>query len=405
MSPLSPLNPLSVTPTRHDFTPVSAALQRHVDRNILSGVSYAVLRGRDVVGVDCVGWANKEQQEPLRTDHIFRVASNTKLVTSCAVLLLMEEGRVALDDPIERYIPQLGQRRVLKPGATSLDDTEPAHRSITVRHLLSHSAGLSYGLLDPGTLLFNAYNAGNVLHPGYTLTQMVDTLAGLPLLFHPGTSWEYSVATDVLGHLVELLSGQRLDEFVQTRIFDKLGMVDTGFVLPADKRPRLAAYYAGADLLNPMVPGLTPVDTWPYPGAYQQRFPKLSGGGGLVSTLGDMVTLMRSLLPDGDTLLRPDTIAEMMRNQLPSGVNIRFARLGEIPGKGFGLAGAVTLTPSSLDPATSTDEFQWGGIAGTHWWISPRNNTAAVAMTQRQMGFWHPYSFEFKQLVYQALKG
>ena len=183
-------------------------MQRYVDGNILSGVSSAVFVGRDLVDVNCAGWADKEAQTPLRADHIFRVFSNTKLVTSCAALLLFEEGKFKLDDPIEKFIPQLGNRKVLRPGAASLDDTEPAKSSITIRHLLSHSSGLSYGFFDPGTVIFKALNERGVHNPMTTLAQMVDVLAGLPLIYHPGTSWEYSVAIDVMARLVEIVSGQ-----------------------------------------------------------------------------------------------------------------------------------------------------------------------------------------------------
>ena len=134
-------------------------MQRFVDGSILSGVSSAVLIGRDLVDVKCIGWADKEAQTPLRVDHIFRVFSNTKLVTSCAALLLLEEGRFQLDDPIERFIPQFANRRVLRPDATSVDQTEPADRPITIRHLMSHSSGLSYGVFDPGTMIFKAYKS------------------------------------------------------------------------------------------------------------------------------------------------------------------------------------------------------------------------------------------------------
>lgn len=393
---------LAVTPTRYDFGAVDAAMQRYVEQQILPGVSWAILRGRDVVAVGCVGWADREREVPLRTDHVFRVFSNTKLVTSSAVLLLLEAGRIELDDPIERYIPQLGSRRVLQPAATSLDDTEPAKGSITIRHLLSHSSGLSYGLLDPGTLMFKAYTDHQVMHPGKTLPQMMDALAGLPLSFQPGTAWEYSVATDVLGRLVEVVSGQRLDAFFRERIHKPLGMVDTMFTLPPEQHDRLVAYYAGADIRDPMKPGLTRTDQAPYPGAYLQPFAKLSGGGGLVSSLGDMVALVKSLLPDGPTLLKPGTIDQLMTNQLPRGVHIRFPIAGEMLGKGYGLAGAVTLEPSAIDPPRSVGELQWGGIAGTHWWVAPQANLAAVVMTQRQMSFWHPFSFEFKRLVHRA---
>ncbi|MEY9296058.1 CubicO group peptidase (beta-lactamase class C family) [Bradyrhizobium elkanii] len=196
---------LKVTATGYDFAPARAAMQRYIDNDLLSGISWTVLVGRDIADTGCVGWADKEAQIPLRTDHIFRVFSNTKLITSCAALLLVEEGRFRLDDPIETFIPQLRNRKVLRPGATSIDDTEPAQRSITVRHLLSHSAGLSYGLFDPGTPIFKAYNERKILNPMTTLADMVDGLSDLPLVFHPGSSWEYSVAIDVVARLVEVV--------------------------------------------------------------------------------------------------------------------------------------------------------------------------------------------------------
>jgi CubicO group peptidase (beta-lactamase class C family) len=392
-----------ITPNNHDFSAVHAAMRRYVDANILSGVSSAVLVGRDLVDLNCAGWADKEKDEPLRVDHLFRVFSNTKLITSCAVLLLFEEGKFQLDDPVETFIPQLGNRRVLKPGATVITDTEPARSPITIRQLMSHSSGLSYGLLDPGTLMFAAYNERKVRNPYVSLAGMMDALVDLPLAFHPGTGWEYSVATDVLSRLVEVVSELSFGDFIQSRILGPLAMVDTGFVIPVDQQHRLATYYVGADPFDPMKPGLTLRENFPFPNAHLQPVPWQSGGGGLVSSLPDMLALMRSLLPGGATLLKPETIALMMTNQLPDGVCVRFPGQGEIKGKGFGLAGAVTLTPSSIDPADSSGEFQWGGIAGTHWWISPRANLAGLLMTQRQMAFWHPYSFEFKQLVYRAV--
>ena len=394
---------MTITAGGYDFSAVHAAMRRYVDREILAGVSHVVLRGRDLVDVSCAGWADREKDIALRVDHLFRVFSNTKLVTSCAALLLFEEGRFALDDPIERWLPQLANRRVLRSGATALDDTEPARCPISFRHLMSHSSGLSYGLLDPGTVMFKGYNERKVLNPAVPLSGMIDALADLPLVFHPGTSWEYSVATDVLARLVEILSGKRFDAFIQSRIFDPLGMADTAFVVPGDQRHRLTAYYRGADLMDPMKPGLTRIDDAPYPGAYLVAVPKLSGGGGLVSSLPDMVALMRSLLPGGPTLLKPETIALMRTNQLPDEVCIRFPRLGVIPGKAYGLAGAVTLVPSAFDPPGTAGEFQWGGIAGTHWWISPKADLVGLLMTQREMAFWNPFSFEFKQLVYQAV--
>jgi CubicO group peptidase (beta-lactamase class C family) len=395
---------MKVTASGCDFGPAHVAMQRCVDGNILAGVSSAVLVGRELVDLKCIGWADKEAQTPLRVDHIFRVFSNTKLVTSCAALLLFEEGSFQLDDPVERFIPQLANRSVLRPDATSLDQTEPADRSITIRHLMSHSSGLSYGVFDPGTMIFNAYNERKVLNPATTLAEMMDALAELPLVFHPGTSWEYSVATDVLARLVEVISGQRFDTFIQSRILGPLGMADTGFVVPEHQRNRLVAYYAGADLMDPKKPGLTRLDDAPYPGAYLRPFPRQNGGGGLVSTLPDMVALIRSLLPGGPTLLKPDTISLMMTNQLPKGIWIRFPGLGELTGRGFGLAGGLIVEPSPLDDTDETGQLFWGGVAGTQWWISPKMNTAIVMMTQRQMAFAHPFALEFRRSANEAFK-
>ncbi len=288
---------MKVTASGYDFKPAQAAMQRYVDNDLLSGISWAVLSGRDLVDVNCVGWADKEAQTPLRTDHIFRVFSNTKLITSCAALLLYDEGKLGLDDPIEKFIPQLGNRKVLRPGANSIEDTEPAKSSITIRHLLSHSSGLSYGFFDPGTVIFKALNERGVHNPLTTLAQMVDVLADLPLIYHPGTSWEYSLATDVTARLVEVISGQSFDAFIKARILDPLGMVDTGFVVPKKDQGRLVAYYAGADIMAPMKPGLTRTDNAPFPGAYLTPIARLNGGAGLVSTMPDMVALIRSLLP------------------------------------------------------------------------------------------------------------
>ncbi|MDE2427459.1 MAG: beta-lactamase family protein [Burkholderiales bacterium] len=378
-------------------------MQKYVDRQILAGVSTALLVGREVVHQHCTGWADRENQIPLRRDHLFRVFSNTKLITSIAILLLIEDGRLELDAPVDQYLPQLANRRVLKPGATHIEDTEAARSAITVHQLLNHSSGLSYGLLDHGSVMYKAYTERRVLNAFQTLAEMMDVLEDLPLSFHPGESWQYSIATDVLSRLVEVVSGQTFDRFIQDRILMPLEMHDTSFVVPAEKRERLAAYYGGSDPQNILQRGLRRLDKSPYPGAFVTPVPRLSGGGGLVSSLDDMLALMRSLMPGGATLLKPATIALMMQNHLPAGVSIGFPGVGEVPGKGFGLGGAVTLVPSSIDPVGSEGEFEWGGIAGTHWWISPRHNIAGIVMTQRLMSFWHPFSFDFKRLSYQAL--
>jgi len=173
------------------FHELHAAMQSRVDRGFLPGVSTVLLRGREVVYRFVCGQADMEAGVPLRDDHIFRVFSNTKLLTSCAVLLLMEDGKLRMDDPIERYIPELGNRQVLRLGATRIDDVEPARRSITVLHLMTHTSGLGYGAFDPGTLLFNAYTQAGVHNPLLSQAQFIQALAPLPLNFYPGEQWEY----------------------------------------------------------------------------------------------------------------------------------------------------------------------------------------------------------------------
>jgi CubicO group peptidase (beta-lactamase class C family) len=387
------------------FDGLHAAMRDQVDRQFLPGVSTALLRGREVVDRFCYGQADREAGIPLREDHVFRVYSNTKLVTSCAALLLLEEGRYRLDDPVEAYLPELGRRRVLRPDARTIDDTEPANDPITVRHLMTHTAGLSYGIFDAGTLIFDAYQRADVMNPARSLAQKVEAIATLPLAFHPGTRWEYSVATDVVARLVEVLSGERFGAFLARRIFEPLGMVDTDFWVPPDKVERFCALYVGVDPLDPTRPGLTRLDDTPCPGAYLTRVPAESGGGGLVSTLGDMVRLLQSLMPGGPTLLRPETIALMGRNHLPDGLSVRFTNMPPLVGRGFGLGSGVVLAPGPVDPAAIAGEVYWGGMAGTIWWINPRLNLAGALMTQRYMGTGNPYSILFKQQAYKGLLG
>lgn len=388
------------------FQPLHAALRAQVDQGFLPGVSTALLRGREVVDRFVYGHADREAGIALREDHIFRVFSNTKLLVSCAVLMLEEDGRLSLSDPVERYLPELGPRQVLRPGATRIDDVEPARRPITVEHLMTHTSGLAYGAFDPGTLMFTAYAQAGVHNPLLSNAQMVQTLATLPLAFHPGEQWEYSLATDVLGRLVEVVSGQRLGEFLQQRILGPLEMVDTAFWVPPHRRDRLTALYGGVDFTDPRKPGLNRMDHAPYPGAYSSPQLRESGGGGLTSTLGDMVRLLQSLMPDaaaGPTLLRPETLARMHRNQIAPGLCVRFPNMPVNPGRVFGLGSSVLLQPGAFDPPAATDEVSWGGLAGTIWWIHPRLNIAGVLMTQRYFGFGNPYAFEFKRLAYQGL--
>src|SRR5262249_47482776 len=296
------------------FTDVRAAMQRYVDQEILAGVSWTVLRGGDIVDQQCVGWADREAKTALRPDHIFRVFSNTKIFVTCSIMMLVEQGRIGLDDAIETYLPQLANRKVLRAGATSLADVEPAQNSITIRQLLTHTAGLAYGLFDPGTVMFKAYNEARVLNPLTPASDLIDKLADLPLAYQPGASWEYSVATDVLGRVVEVVAGEPLDAFLKTHILDPLGMVDTDFFVPESKRSRPLAHSPGADLMDPMKQGLSR-NAHSNPCPSLQPLPRLSGGHGLVMTMPDMLAMVRALLPGSSTLLKPETLKLLMTNQ------------------------------------------------------------------------------------------
>ena len=388
--------------TSSPFSAAHTFLQQQVDAPLLAGVSMVVLKDGAPVDRFCTGLANLQTGEALRPDHIHRAFSNTKLMTSMLVLLLADQGRFALDDPIKTWIPALGMLRVLKPGATRLNDTEALQADITVRHLLSHQAGLSHGVFDPGTLIYNAYHAAGVRGSDSTLEGLMDQLAGLPLIFQPGTAWEYSMATDVLARLVEIITGQSYGAALQTRLLDPLGMVDTGYVLRSDQIARLCPLYGG-DLSNPDKPGLTRLDNVPWPDAFLKPVARQAGTSGLITTEADMVKLMTQLLPRPGGLLKPATLAEMMRDQLPPDRCVQFYLTGPTPSLGFGLGGAVTRRTSALQPNSPVGEFQWGGLAATHWSFSPATGVAIVLMAQRHMGFWHPFWFKVKREVYAAL--
>jgi CubicO group peptidase (beta-lactamase class C family) len=315
---------------------------------------------------------------------------------------LLEQGRFSLEDPIGRYLPALQDLRVLRPGATAIDDTEPAREPVRIRHLLTHTAGFTYGFTQPDAPISKAYNAARVLDPQLDLAQMVEALGTLPLLFQPGSAWNYSVATDVVGALVEVLSGQKLDDYFRQHIFAPLGMQDTFFAVPPDKQSRLAALYIGS-IKEPLRPGLRRADNLPYEGAYLKRMPFLGGGGGLVTSLGDYTALVRALLRGGAPLLRPETMALVTRNQLPEGMWIGFPGQPLQTGRGHSLAAAVVVqeTPGV---ALAEGHVYWGGLAGTKWFFSPREDLAAVLMTQRYAGSDLPFWPDFMRALRQDLR-
>ena len=391
-----------MTTQKIDFTAAHSVLQNAIDGQLLAGVSAAIMFKGEVIDTFCAGMADQESAEPLRSDHLHRAFSNTKIITSTLVMHLMDQGHFALDDAIKKWIPVFGKVRVLKPGAMTIDDTEALQHDITIRHLLSHQAGLSHGVFDMGTMIFNAYHASGARKNDTTLEQLMDQLGTLPLIYQPGHGWEYSMAPDVLGRLVEIVTGQSLAEAFKTRLFEKIGMLDTTYVMQPKQVPRLAALYSG-DAKQPNKPGLKRLDNMPWVDAFLKPVPRQSGTSGLVTTQEDMLALMQQLIPGHGTFLKPATLLEMLRDQLPLDRCVQVANVGAFPSLGFGLGGAVTRMVSDFQPNTPAGEFQWGGLAGTHWWVSPSTGFAGVLMTQRHWGFWNPFWFEYKQKMYEAI--
>ncbi len=384
------------------FGAAHAVLQAEVDADRLAGVSCATLRHGELIDSFCTGFADREAGVPMAPDTIHRAFSNTKLFTTVLVLMLAEQGHWQLDDPLQRWMPAFGRVRVLRPGATTLDDTEPLGTDITIRQLVTHTSGLAHGVFDPDGLLYKAYHASGVRGHTTTLAAQMDLLAELPLGSQPGTQWEYALGIDVLARLCELATGQSFGDALQARILGPLGLVDTGFVLRPDQVPRLAALYKG-DLADPMKPGLERLTTTPWPDAYIKPVPRQSGAGGLFSTQADMLGLLRQLLPGQPSqLLLPATLSAMCTDQVPPQLCVQFPVPGPISSLGYGLGGAVVRRASSLEPAGAVGELQWGGLAGTHWFINPVNGLAGVVMCQRHFGFWHPAWFAYKRQMYAA---
>lgn len=386
--------------TRHqtdapDLPELRAAVQESIAAGELVGASYAVLREGGLAATGCVGYADREAGAALRPDHLFRIYSNTKLVTSCAALQLLEQGRIGLDDPVSDYLPALAALRVLRPGAVSLQDTEPLREPVRIRHLLTHTAGFTYAYREGDTPIGRAYAESKMADPDTDSTSFVNALSRLPLLFQPGTAWNYSVATDVLGVLVEVASGLTLDAYFRQRIFEPLGMADTFFWAPPEKAGRLAPMYVrGQDET-----GLVRAHAFAHPGAFVQPQARLSGGGGLVSSLHDFGRLASVLLRGGAPLLGDRAMALATENQLPAGMWIGKPGL---PGHGHSCVGAVAVHADPADRASVRGEVHWGGLGGTHWFVAPREDLAVVFMTQRFMGYGLPFWLRFKRAVRHA---
>lgn len=384
-----------------DFDRIDAALQAEVDGQRFAGFNYAVIRRGEVIARRCVGLADLERGEPMRLDHLFRIFSCTKLVTSIAALQLWEQGRFGFDDPVGRYIPALADLKVLASPDAPLDSARAATSPVRIRHLLTHTAGFTYGFLAPETPIARAYIEARTGSPATTLAQQMEALGTLPLLFEPGSAWHYSVATDVVGRLVEVLSGEPLDAYFSRRIFAPLGMRDTAFQA-GDQQHRLATHYVG-DADDPDQPGLRNAEHLPYENAFRRPAPRLNPGGGLVSSLDDYTRLVQALARGGAPLLEPDTMAYVTRSQIPETMAIGFPGLPVMEGRGHSFAASVFRERTGQDPAAEPGDVQWSGMSATRWMFAPKDRFGLVLMTQRYLGSGLPYWPRFKQAVRESV--
>ncbi len=401
----------AASPQELGFSPerlarIGAYLEAQIEKDRFSGAVALVARHGKVAYFESFGALNREAGVPMRPDAIFRIASMTKPVVSVAVMMLYEEGRFLLNDPVSMYIPEFANPQVLvdfNPADTTYT-TEPARRDVTIRDLLRHTSGIGYGIFDERLRLI--YRKAGV-PDGFssrpiTLAETMPVLAGLPLVHHPGEQFTYGLSTDMLGYLVEVVSGQPLDQFLQERIFQPLEMTDTHFRLPREKVARLAGFYATTDagltrvdqvIMEALFPGTSP--NYPYEGAGTL----LSGGGGLVSTATDYVRFAQMLLNggelDGVRLLSPKTVALMTKNHIGA------LELDDPAGGKFGLGFWVVTDTGHTGELASEGAYGWEGIWNTRFWIDPQEDLIGIFMTQVI-----PYSADFARfqtLVYQSL--
>lgn len=375
-----------------------AALRKLVDEKRIAGGIVVVARRGKVAQFEACGLMDIEAGKPMKRDTIFRIYSMSKPITTVAAMILYEEDKLKLDAPVSKYIPGFETLEVVADPRDEQVATVAAKREMTVRDLMRHTSGLTYGIF--GDTNVDKLYRKSIQFGGSrtTLEEMTGNLAKIPLLNQPGTKWHYSVSTDVLGRVVEVASGQNLDTFFTERIFEPLGMEDTAFYVPAENMHRFATNY-GPDQQG----GLKPIDK-PETTRYAKMPTFFSGGGGLVSTASDYMRLCLMLFNKGklgDTcLLKRRTVTMMTRNQLPD--EAYPIGTGGRAGVGFGLGFSVRVERSNEVAASRIGEYGWGGMASTHFWISPRDEIAVVVLTQHI-----PYSGRaenaVKPIVYEAI--
>ncbi len=370
---------------------LNEAMQELVDEGKLAGITTMISRHGKVAHFETFGSQNLAEGKPMAKDTIFRIYSMSKPITGVALMTLYEEGKFKLSDPVAKYIPEFANLQVAK----NLDtlETEPARHPMTIRELMSHTAGLSYGIFSQSAV-DEKYTELGILGED-NLKQMIDNLAQVPLRQQPGSRWHYSVAVDVQGYLVEVLSGQPFDEFLQERLFGPLGMKDTAFWVPEDRVDRFAEVYAYAEDGS-----LFAREGFEGGTVYTEPQTFFGGGGGLVSTTTDYMRFCQMIINggelDGVRILAPSTIDLMRRNQMPRDVPEMS------PGQGFGLDFAVVIDPVAAD-GISKGEYYWGGAAGTWFWIDPVEDLVFVGMIQ-QFGQGRPDVRSLsRRLTYQAI--
>ena len=385
---------------------IGAYLQRYLDDGLLPGYLLAVTRYGRVAYLATGGWQHVEDRVPLRTDSLFRIYSMTKPITTVAAMMLYEQGQFELSTPVSRFIPAFADVRAYAGGSDLKPLSVPATEPMRMGHLLTHTSGLTYGFhrTHPVDALYRAAGFEWGYPADVDLASACDIWAGLPLLYQPGAEWVYSLATDVLGRVVEVLSGQTLEEYFAEHILGPLGMADTSFGVPAAKTARLARLYLAAP-----GGGIVAGDTL---GAEPLQRTLFSGGGGLVSCAHDYhrfsQLLRRGGELDGVRLLGPRTVAYMTRNHLPGGADLeQFGRplFAETPlrGVGFGLGFSVVIDPVRAGTLGNAGEYGWGGAASTAFFIDPVEQTTLLFFTQLLPSSTLPLRTYLRQLVNQAL--
>ncbi len=378
---------------------VSDLMNRYVESGKLAGVVTCLARRGKIFHQEKFGYQNLETKTPVSYDSIFRIYSMTKPITSTALMMLYEDALFNLTDPISQYIPAFEDVKVWKADG----EWENPSRPITVQDLLRHTAGLSYGVFETSNSpVDKLYDEADISNTGITNAEMINRIAKLPLMFQPGEKWHYSVATDVAGFLVEVLSGKSLGDYMQEKIFDPIGMVDTAFHIDPDKLDRFCTLYGKTE--NDDFGVLeTPEDSELLPPVSPQ-----SGGSGLVSTVPDFLNFAQCILNQGELngtrLLGPKTVELMTSNHLPlSLVPIAFEGTEPMLGMGFGLGFGVMLDPAQSAVMGSVGDYSWGGYAETYFWNDPQEELIAIFMTQYLPSHTYPIRKEFRTVVYQAL--